>query len=133
MICFHTSTMPAPSSRALVFCTSEWSRCEGPMVMWTDLIFFSRNRKDSKTVVKHGDPAVLGGVTQEQDRLLAGWQSTHCTTTTICSGRFSSSPRGPRFDTEQGAPRRMSNIKIECQLGLKSCKNDNLTSNPALK
>lgn len=30
--------------------------------------------------------------------------STHRTTATICSGRFSSLPRGPQFHTEQGAP-----------------------------
>lgn len=76
MTCFHTVPMPAASSRPLVLANAERSCCKGFTEPRMDLIcsVTTARQQDSKTVVKHGGPVVLSGVTQEQDGLLAGRQ-----------------------------------------------------------
>lgn len=68
--CFHTVTMSAPSSRPLVLATRSGhaARGHGAADDVDGFDLFSHN----KTVVEHGGPVVLSGVTQEQDALLAG-------------------------------------------------------------
>lgn len=72
---------------------------------------------------------VLSGVTQEQDGLLAGGQ--HIAPRPLSAP--ADSPLYPEVLAEQGAElaRRTNNFTIEFKLGVKSCKNDDSTLNPA--
>lgn len=99
--CHHA----AASSKASGFGKAECSRCEGPQSCWWRgrIWFVQSQQNDSKAVVKHGWPCGAQRC-HPGTGWAAGCLSTHCTTAPICSGRFSSLPRGPQFHTEQGAP-----------------------------
>lgn len=97
--CHRACTVQHPSG----FGSPERSCCEGPQsCWWCGRIWFVQARQQgSKTVVKHGGPVVLSGVTQEQDGLLAG--SRHIAPQPLSAP--ADSPLYPEvlFHTEQGA------------------------------
>lgn len=132
--CRHACTVQQTS----VFGNLERSCCEGPPSWWWCgwMGFVQSQQKDSETVVKHGGPVVLSGVTQEQDGLLAGGQ--HIAPQPLSAPAHS--PLHPEVlssaqNKEPELARTTNNFTISCKLGIKSSKNDkfNIKSCPQVE